>query len=261
MLRFFRNIRKSLMEKNNVRTYILYAIGEVALVMIGILLALQVNNWNEERLERIKEREILQDLQVEFEANLFELQRVLNEHQIVYSELKDLQEISLAGNFENTDLDSLTFGLLKWFTFTDRPGASSNLINSGNLSLLSNKELRDLITQWPGIVADVKDNEEYMTDHIRDTLIPLLGEIYPISNIERVNDRWIRTNIGYIPGLFEPVTPHKQADWEKVLDNESFQSQVSYRKLNVAHSILEGKLGEQACIEILRLINQELGNL
>jgi len=52
MLRFFRQIRKTLMEQNKIRTYLLYAVGEIALVMIGILLALQVNNWNEERIEK-----------------------------------------------------------------------------------------------------------------------------------------------------------------------------------------------------------------
>lgn len=45
MLRFFRQIRKKLMEQKKIRTYLFYAIGEIALVMIGILLALQVNNW------------------------------------------------------------------------------------------------------------------------------------------------------------------------------------------------------------------------
>lgn len=49
MLRFLRQTRKNLMESSKVRTYIFYAIGEIALVMIGILLALQVNNWNEEK--------------------------------------------------------------------------------------------------------------------------------------------------------------------------------------------------------------------
>ena len=49
MLRFFRHIRKSLIEQNKIRTYLLYAVGEILLVVIGILIALQVNNWNEER--------------------------------------------------------------------------------------------------------------------------------------------------------------------------------------------------------------------
>jgi len=51
MLKFFRTIRKKLIEEDNVRKYLLYAIGEILLVVIGILIALQVNNWNEARKE------------------------------------------------------------------------------------------------------------------------------------------------------------------------------------------------------------------
>lgn len=49
MLRFFRTIRKKLIEQDNVRKYLLYAVGEILLVVIGILIALQINNWNEEK--------------------------------------------------------------------------------------------------------------------------------------------------------------------------------------------------------------------
>jgi len=49
MLRFFRQIRKTLIEQDNIRKYLLFAIGEILLVVIGIFIALQVNNWNEER--------------------------------------------------------------------------------------------------------------------------------------------------------------------------------------------------------------------
>jgi len=49
MLKFFRKIRKKLIEQENVRKYLLYAIGEIMLVVIGILIALQINNWNEEK--------------------------------------------------------------------------------------------------------------------------------------------------------------------------------------------------------------------
>ncbi len=52
MIKFFRSIRKDLMEKNKTGKYLKYAFGEIVLVMIGILLALQVNNWNENRKNR-----------------------------------------------------------------------------------------------------------------------------------------------------------------------------------------------------------------
>lgn len=62
MIKFFRKIRYNLMEQNKTVKYIKYAIGEVVLVMIGILLALQVNNWNENRKNAINEIKLLNEL-------------------------------------------------------------------------------------------------------------------------------------------------------------------------------------------------------
>lgn len=49
MIRLFRNIRKQLTSENKVSSYLRYAIGEIVLVVVGILIALQINNWNEQR--------------------------------------------------------------------------------------------------------------------------------------------------------------------------------------------------------------------
>lgn len=62
MLRKFRDLRKVLLQDGAVKKYLLYAVGEILLVMIGILLALQVNNWNENRKLRIEEKKLLIDL-------------------------------------------------------------------------------------------------------------------------------------------------------------------------------------------------------
>ncbi|HAH36930.1 MAG TPA: hypothetical protein DCY95_15600 [Algoriphagus sp.] len=59
MISFFRKIRQKLLTQNRVTRYLIYALGEIFLVVIGILIALQVNNWNEERKEHKKEREQL----------------------------------------------------------------------------------------------------------------------------------------------------------------------------------------------------------
>ncbi len=62
MLKFFRKIRQKLIEQNKVRNYILYAIGEIALVVIGILIALRVNNWYEIRKTITLEKSYLSDI-------------------------------------------------------------------------------------------------------------------------------------------------------------------------------------------------------
>lgn len=67
MLFLFRKIRQKLMQQNNVSKYLLYAFGEITLVMIWILLALQVNNWNENRKDKIRatnyKKSLIKDLQ------------------------------------------------------------------------------------------------------------------------------------------------------------------------------------------------------
>ncbi|HBR54223.1 MAG TPA: hypothetical protein DEA82_11320, partial [Flavobacteriaceae bacterium] len=73
MIKFFRHIRQRLIADNRFSKYLLYAIGEIILVVIGILIALQINNWNEERKERFTEQKILKQLQKEYTQNLKQL--------------------------------------------------------------------------------------------------------------------------------------------------------------------------------------------
>ncbi|MBT8323911.1 MAG: hypothetical protein KJO96_01335, partial [Winogradskyella sp.] len=63
MIKFFRHIRYKLMEQNKTGRYFKYAIGEIILVVIGILIALQINNWNQHRLNLKKERSMLFEIQ------------------------------------------------------------------------------------------------------------------------------------------------------------------------------------------------------
>ncbi len=65
MLKFFRTIRKKLIEEENVRKYLLYAIGEIILVVIGILIALQINNWNDRKQQHQSDIEFLNNLKGE----------------------------------------------------------------------------------------------------------------------------------------------------------------------------------------------------
>lgn len=69
MFSFLRKIRKSLVDSGSVRKYILYSIGEIALVVIGILIALQISNWNEWQKSRTKEKQTLEDVRATILSN------------------------------------------------------------------------------------------------------------------------------------------------------------------------------------------------
>ena len=69
MLFIFRKLRRSFFLPGKVRTYVAYAVGEIALIMIGILLALQISEWNQGRKDRAEETRILVRLKAEYEEN------------------------------------------------------------------------------------------------------------------------------------------------------------------------------------------------
>jgi len=90
MIKFFRSIRKNLLNEGKTVKYFKYAIGEIVLVMIGILLALQVNNWNQDRQQRQKEKKILIELKRDLVSNDSILQKHIEMQQIIANEITSL---------------------------------------------------------------------------------------------------------------------------------------------------------------------------
>ncbi|HEY9116778.1 MAG TPA: DUF6090 family protein [Roseivirga sp.] len=106
MIRFFRHIRKLLMEQKKIRSYVLYAFGEIILVMIGILLALQVNNWNETRKENLKEEEILSYAIENFKADSLSLNKIISIANSILKVQNDLIKLS-KGQLQESDIANL----------------------------------------------------------------------------------------------------------------------------------------------------------
>ena len=77
MIKFFRKIRQNMINENKTGKYLKYAIGEIILVVIGILIALSINNWNEQRKMNSQEQELLEGLEIEFTINHDRLERVI----------------------------------------------------------------------------------------------------------------------------------------------------------------------------------------
>ena len=91
------------MEKNKTGKYMKYAIGEIILVMVGIMLALQVNNWNENRKDKIAEKDLLENMleslkldSISFNKNLQEAKSIDSLHRQLYSiGVKEIKDINL----------------------------------------------------------------------------------------------------------------------------------------------------------------------
>ena len=118
MIKFFRHIRKSLLSKGKTSKYFKYAIGEIVLVVIGILIALQINNWNEERKLKMNERDVIasliEDLEIDynhFAENKIHLEKQLSIVDQLISDPHDsvMKTFDLGYLRYNTDLYPISF--------------------------------------------------------------------------------------------------------------------------------------------------------
>ena len=162
MISFFRQLRHRLLTQNRFSRYLLYAIGEILLVMIGILLALQVNNWNEERIERKKERFYLNALKEEFENNKQEVERVkaLNSQNLEHA-LALSARMGKNATIPEKTFDSLIIGTVgSEVQYRPGEGVMRELIQSGNLGILSNNPLRKKPSSWDGLITRVRFQED-----------------------------------------------------------------------------------------------------
>ncbi len=151
MIKFFRNIRKSLISENKMAKYFKYAIGEVFLVMIGILLAFQVNSWNERRTRSNKEMSYLQDIKVNLEDDIASIDRVV-EFNDFKAKLSDSMFYTL-GN--ETDPIKYMPAILRYMydltyydVFEPNRIAFDNMVGAENIDLISDGHLRTKLSQY-----------------------------------------------------------------------------------------------------------------
>jgi Family of unknown function (DUF6090) len=144
MINIFRKVRKELASENKVMAYLRYAIGEILLVVVGILIALQVNNWNELRKNKSWERRFLTDITTELKSNLNELQDVYKiQKRKLDASFLILKLIQTKDSNNKSRIDSL-FALTQSTnkTFFPTTGVYDAALSSGKIEDLENDELK-----------------------------------------------------------------------------------------------------------------------
>jgi len=148
MIKFFRNTRKQLFTENKFTKYLFYAIGEIILVVIGILIALQINNWNNQRLEKEDEKKSYQNIKRQIEDDRKELTGAKALNNYFSATYKHANKIIRAQDFTKSDsLALIAMGLSQYSDFNSSGNIYETLVNSGNLKLLKNDEITSLIQQ------------------------------------------------------------------------------------------------------------------
>ena len=143
MIKFFRKIRQNLLMENKTGKYFKYAVGEILLVVIGILIALSINNWNEDRKNKLKETAYLEGIKTDLEWDIKYLDFILphnNRRLKRYARLDSLVQLKSDKIFEIEFSDIFDISN-QTGTFYPRSGTYSSLINENSAGLIHNKEL------------------------------------------------------------------------------------------------------------------------
>ncbi len=171
MIKFFRKIRQNLLMENKTGRYFKYAIGEIILVVIGILIALSINNWNEQRKDNLTEKELLRGLLIDFSETKSRLKETINLQNTAFSYGKRLL-LLYESNRLHEKKDSIAafvgFGALSWWRAEPVTGTYDAMVSTGNIGLLKNKELRRDLAKFDAELKNGFEDHEHSMDLLNE---------------------------------------------------------------------------------------------
>lgn len=251
MIKFFRKIRQQLLKENRFSKYLLYAIGEIFLVVIGILIALQINNWNESRKSKRTANEVYTNLLTSLEQDSVEVERTI----ILLTESLETQRklilnpsnpYSSVSNTEDLDdiVQKVFSGVMSFFPKT---GVYELITSNNSMDLLESKRIKSLLIN----LYDFQYKRYENVDLIIDSKYH-----YHLGSL-------IRKKMGFIVeyNSNSQITVIKSVD--PILFNNHYEEFVSecqdvYGALSTANNyLLEIK---KSISELIALIKEELNN-
>ncbi|TXE19903.1 hypothetical protein ES692_01190 [Psychroserpens burtonensis] len=148
MIKIFRKIRQNALTEGKTGKYLKYALGEIILVMIGILLALQVNNWNIERTEDVRETKYQANIVLDLKKDLLRLDFLIEfRKNRLRGDQRLIQQINGTATNSLTELTKNVVNTLMEENFSPNNTTFLELSNSGNLNLISNDSIKLLLLE------------------------------------------------------------------------------------------------------------------
>ena len=216
MIKFFRRIRQKLLRENQFSKYLLYAIGEILLVVVGILIALQINNWNESRKMHLQDIEFLKNLKTEFSIDISALADRKTEYQRINENIKNT--ITLFDSRRQTltpeEYQEIVLGLSQLQILTPinkNIGRNDLFIAQGTLDRIDKELNRRFITYLQN------------TQSI-NAAITKLGE-----TLQQLNILYIHPNVDY--NEINPKAKRIDFSYEEIFDKKEIRNalQASFR--------------------------------
>ena len=161
MIRFFYKIRQKLFSEGKFTHYILYALGEIILIVIGILIAITIDNNNELRKIKRMEQVYLSGLKSEFEQNKNKLQTLIETNRLNYEDAQKLANFIATDSFpDEKTLSNLLFNAFSYeIAYNPNNSLLTEVISTGYLKYISNPTLRQELAAWESVIQGIHRQE------------------------------------------------------------------------------------------------------
>jgi hypothetical protein len=249
MIKIFRKNRLKFLNNGNFNKYLIYAAGEILLVMIGILLAIQVNNMNELKKARGTERSFLEDLKLEVEANKAQMITVIETHK--KNERANFELLQFFDphkpQSETFFLDSLFGELTAGWTYNPQLGTLNSIIMSGKLDIIQNQELKSYLTSFQDEAIDAGEMSSRFL-HLKD------------NRLDPILDKWVSRKSKY-RHWFKDI-PIKESSFEsnhtEIFNSFEVENIMSNMWAYLKFGLMEEEKHMENIQKMLGLINGEL---
>ncbi len=248
MIKFFRKIRQNLLTENKFSKYMLYVIGEIILVVIGILIALQLNTWKEERQAEKEELKILKSVYNEMTENLAQFDSGYSSH---IKKLKSIKTILFSNlkEFNISQFDSIGSNYLNSTTYNPSFSIYNTLVSSGKIELISKDSLKYKISNYKDIVADFTEGELVARKNTRDH-----NWTYFVNSGISAKNRF---------GLSTRNEKELESDLQHYLneyESPQFQNAMAILLLNMNEIISDGKNLRTKILSLIEMLENEIKN-
>jgi len=226
MIKFFRKIRQNLLSEGKTGKYLKYAFGEIVLVVIGILIALQINNWNNNKINQSDSKEFNQRLLNEFKGNLDLAKVKIQKMESMINGTREILELFNKAELDDNSisLDSLLYIVLDGVKVEFVTGTLTEGLNTGKVALIDSDVLKGKLYGLPSNIDYVREWDKTYSDYLSNILQPFL---YKNFNYRKMDNAFSNHNVGkskFKTNWNELLLENEE--FENLIDNHYFQSKA-----------------------------------
>ncbi len=260
MIKFFRKIRQNLLMENKTGKYFKYAIGEIVLVVIGILIALSINNWNENRKERAKEVNYLKNLKVDLQNEVLNCEKFVTYHFKKAQVCSKLVNGEVPQSIEDVQIYTDNYELIfMWKDFVPNNNTFKELLSSGNLSLIRNDAIKNRLLELENLYASIASSEYHMRREYEEYLYdPHVNKVSVIEFYDTTLPTYGFPNRLSIEDIPESKRSKiiEDAQWQH--NNQTFTNGLKLAMMNNSGLASKHKNLVEYINELIGLINSEI---